>query len=106
MIRAERLDIVAEGKVPDDAGYALVQDVELVVPLSGLIDVEAELEKLGRERQKLEKDLARVRGKLGNEKFLNNAPEQVVEKERNKEAELQARLAKSEESVLRLKKLR
>ncbi len=105
MIRAEHLDIVAEGEVPDDAGHALVQDVELVVPLSGLIDVEAELAKLERERQKLEKELARVRGKLGNEKFLNNAPEQVVQKEGDKEAELQARLAKNEESVLRLNKL-
>jgi len=105
MVRAEKLEIVAEGTVPDDAGHALLADVELVVPLSGLIDVEAELAKLERERQKLDKELVRVKGKLTNEKFLNNAPEAVVEKERDKEAEFKVRLAKNEESVARLKKL-
>jgi len=106
MVRAEKLEIVERGTVPDDAGHALIQDVELVVPLSGLIDVEAELAKLDRERQKLDKELARVKGKLRNEKFLNNAPEAVVAKERDKEAEFKVRLAKNEESVARLKKLR
>lgn len=105
MIRAKRLDIAAEGRVPDDSGHALVQDVELAVPLTGLIDVEAELEKLDRENRKLENELIRVRGKLGNDKFLANAPENVVRKEREKEAELLARLAKGEESSVRLKKL-
>jgi len=105
MVRAEALDIVETAQVPDDAGHALVGDVELVVPLAGLIDVEAELEKLARERSKIEKELKRVRGKLGNEKFLANAPAAVVDKERAKEEELAARLAKNEESVARLRKL-
>ena len=105
MVRADKLEIVTEGMVPDDAGHALVQDVELVVPLSGLIDVEAELARLERERLKLDKELARVKGKLSNEKFLNNAPEEVVEKERDKETEFKVRLAKNKESVDRLKKL-
>lgn len=106
MVRAEALDIVETAQVPDDAGHALVGDVELVVPLTGLIDVEAELEKLARERSKIEKELKRVRGKLGNEKFLANAPAAVVDKERAKEEELAARLAKNEESVARLNKLK
>jgi len=67
--------------------------------------VEAELEKLARERKKVEQELKRVQGKLGNEKFLNNAPEAVVEKERGKLEELETRLAKNEESKARLMKL-
>ncbi len=106
MVRANGLEIVATGSVADDAGYALVQDVELVVPLQGLIDVEGELEKLEREQKKLEKELQRVSGKLANEKFLNNAPPAVVEKEKGKEAELQARMEKNRESTERLNKLR
>ncbi len=105
MVRAEKLDIVDQGEVPDDAGHGMAGDVELVVPLAGLIDVEAELEKLARERKKLDKELARVSGKLKNEKFLANAPVAIVAKERAKEEELQAKLAKNDESVARLNKL-
>ena len=76
------------------------------MPLAGLIDVEAELEKLARERKKVEKDLQRVIGKLGNEKFLSNAPDVVVEKEKGKQVELENRLAKNAESEARLMKLK
>ena len=106
MVRANNFSIVAEGTVPDDAGHALVQDVELVVPLKGLIDVEGELEKLEREKGKLDKELARIVGKLGNEKFMRNAPADVVAKEKDKEAEIRARLEKNIESTERLSKLR
>ncbi len=105
MTRAKRLDIVERSPVPDDAGHALFQDVEMVVPLRGLIDVEAELDKLARERKKLEKELARVTGKLANEKFLANAPAAVVDKERAREAELRRRLEKNAESTARLNRL-
>jgi valyl-tRNA synthetase len=76
------------------------------VPLKELIDVDAELDKLARERKTLEQDLQRVRGKLGNEKFLSNAPADVVEKEQAKLEELRNRLAKNEESRERLGKVR
>ena len=106
MVRAGKLAIEAEGTVPDDAGHALVQDVELVVPLKGLIDVAGELEKLAKEQAKLDKELARIVAKLGNDQFMANAPAAVVAKERDKEAEVRARLAKTAESIERLNKLR
>ena len=59
MTKAEELAIVAAGAVPNDAGHALVGDVELVVPLRDLLDVAGELEKLARERAKLEAERAR-----------------------------------------------
>jgi valyl-tRNA synthetase len=105
MIRAESIELVSSGQVPDDAGHAMVQDIELVIPLTGLIDVEAELEKLDREKSKIEKELQRVNGKLSNDKFLNNAPEAVVAKEKEKQDELTSRLAKNDESRQRLQKL-
>ena len=106
MVRAKNITVAASGSVPDDAGHTMVQDIELVVPLSGLIDVAAELEKLDREQAKLDKELQRVRGKLGNEKFLGNAPAEVVAKEKEKLVELEAHLAKNQESVTRLQNLR
>jgi valyl-tRNA synthetase len=104
MTRAESIELAESGIVPDDAGHALVSGVEVVVPLKELIDVEAELDKLARERKTLEQDLQRVNGKLGNENFLSNAPPDVVAKEQAKLEELNARLAKNEESRERLGK--
>jgi valyl-tRNA synthetase len=75
------------------------------VPLKGLIDVAGELEKLAREQAKLEKEVERITGKLANEKFMSNAPDAVVQKERDKAVELQAHLAKTLESIERLRKL-
>ena len=105
MARAEKIEIVLEGTIPDDAGHALVEDVELAIPLAGMIDIRAELEKLGRDRGKLEKELAKASGKLANEKFITNAPPAVVEKEKTKLAELKTRLDKNAESELRLEKI-
>lgn len=103
--RAEQVRIVAEGTVPDDAGHALVQDVELVVPLKGLIDVAGELEKLAREQARLEKELERILAKLANDSFMSKAPEAVITKERAKEAEIRSRSAKILESMERLSQL-
>ena len=105
MARTESLEIMASGIVPDDAGHVLLGDMEIFVPLKGLIDVEAELAKLAREHKKIDKELVRVVGKLRNRKFLDNAPEAVVLKEKDKQKELETRLAKNAESVARLRKL-
>ncbi|VAW34311.1 Valyl-tRNA synthetase, partial [hydrothermal vent metagenome] len=105
MTRTDTLHILAAGTVPDDAGHCLVQNIEVFVPLRGLIDAGGELAKLERGRVKLAKKLQQVSAKLGNEKFLRNAPAEVVGKERGKEAELLARLEKNAESSARMKKL-
>jgi len=105
MARTESLEITASGIVPDDAGHVLLGDMEIFVPLKGLIDVEAELAKLAREHKKIDKELMRVMGKLRNRKFLDNAPEAVVLKEKDKQKELETRLDKNAESVARLRKL-
>jgi len=102
MTRLESLSVAAEGDKPDDAGTYIYQDIEMYVPLKGLVDVEKEREKLERERNKIEKSLKQINGKLGNEKFLANAPAEIVEKEKGKQAELEAKLAKIAEAEKRL----
>ncbi len=62
----------------------LVGDLQVLVPMAGLIDVAAELARLDKELEKATKDLKRVQGKLGNEKFTANAPAEVVAKEQEK----------------------
>ncbi len=90
---------------PDDAATYIFNDIEIFVPLEGLVDVDSELAKLGRDRAKVESSLKQVNGKLSNEKFLANAPEAVVAKEKGKKEELEARLVRIEEAEQRLHKI-
>jgi len=62
----------------------LVGEMEVLVPMAGLIDKEAEITRLKKEIDKVKKELSRLNGKLGNEKFISNAPSDVVKKERVK----------------------
>ncbi|MEA3468290.1 MAG: valine--tRNA ligase [Thermodesulfobacteriota bacterium] len=102
MTRLESLTVAAEGEKPSDAATYIYQDLEIYVPLKGLVDVEKERAKLERERNKIEKSLKQINGKLGNKKFLANAPPEIVEKEKGKQAELEAKLAKVAEAERRL----
>ena len=79
--------------------------MEIYVPLKGRVDVEKETAKLTRERQKVEAKLTQINAKLTSEKFLNNAPADVVMKEKEKKEELDATLAKIAESEQRLNDL-
>jgi valyl-tRNA synthetase len=74
--------------VPEQAAHAITKGVEVFVPLKGLIDVDKEVARQEKELSLVEKDLGRVRGKLGNPGFLDKAPADVVVKERAKEEEL------------------
>jgi len=62
----------------------LVGKMEVLVPMAGLIDKDAEVSRLNKEIEKLDKDIGRIEGKLSNQKFVANAPEAVVAKEREK----------------------
>ena len=60
--------------------------------MAGLIDVDAELKRLSKEIEKLSSDVQKLSGKLSNDKFVANAPEEVVTKERNKLSDMQGAL--------------
>jgi valyl-tRNA synthetase len=63
---------------------ALAGDLEILVPMAGLIDVDAELARLDREIDKISIEVKKLSGKLSNAKFVDNAPDEVVAKERQK----------------------
>ena len=91
----------AEDEIPPCA-TGLAGDMEILVPMAGLIDVAAEMARLDKEIGKLNNEIKRLSGKLGNEKFVANAPEAVVAKEREKLADYQTSLAKLDEQKAKI----
>ena len=96
------LEVTEEAPV---AATALVGDLEILVPMSGLIDQDAELARLAKEAEKLAKDLSRLTGKLNNASFIEKAPADVVAKEREKMLALENALSKLQAQELRIKNM-
>ena len=85
------------------AAAFIVKTTQYFVPLGGLIDVEAERQKMGEELTYLEGFLASVMKKLSNERFVSSAPEKVVANERAKKADAEAKIAAIKERLEQLK---
>ena len=96
------ISIVTE-KDANSAAF-LVGTTEYAVPLGNNIDVEAELAKLNEDLKYMQGFLRTVMGKLGNERFVNNAPAQVVELERKKKADAESKIKSIEERIAALSK--
>ena len=93
LTRATRVTIVPESDRPADAAVTVLADVEVILPLEGLIDRKAEAERHRKRLADLGKQLAANEGKLGNPSFVNKAPAEVVESIRAKVSELTAQRA-------------
>ena len=105
LARLESIEWLAPEAEAPVAATALVGELELLVPMAGLIDKDSELARLGKEIEKLEKEQARLQGKLGNSSFVDRAPAEVVARERDKLAAQQQALEKlrrQEEHIARL----
>ena len=94
LARLESITVLKEGEEAPASAAAVVGEMEILIPMAGLIDKEAELARIAKAMGKLEQDVARFKGKLSNEKFVSNAPEAVIEKEKAKLADSESQLAK------------
>ena len=101
MANLSAINIVVE-KDPTAAAFMVGTD-EYAVPLGNMIDVEAEIQKMEAQLQHLEGFLAGVKKKLSNERFVANAPEQVVALERKKQSDSEEKIAALKESIAALK---
>ena len=101
----ESVELLADSDEPPAAATALLGELRLLVPMKGIIDVDAERARLDKQKQKVAADLARTKAKLGNEKFVNNAPPAVVTQEREREAEFGKVLAQLDEQIEKLAEL-
>ncbi len=91
LAKIAQIDWLAADDAVPLAATALAGELEILVPMAGLIDKDVEITRLNREIGKLESDLTRLQGKLGNAAFVDKAPAAVVAKEQDKmQAQLQA----------------
>ncbi|MEJ2629769.1 MAG: valine--tRNA ligase [Acidihalobacter sp.] len=105
LARLENIDYLMDGQTAPEAATALVGEMRVLIPLAGLIDKEAELERLGREISKLETNLDRCRAKLANANFVERAPAEVVEQERGRVTDMEGSLARLHEQRTRISAL-
>jgi valyl-tRNA synthetase len=96
-------DISFADAAPQGAVQLVIRGEVAALPLKGVIDLAAERSRLAKEMAKADADIARVDAKLGNPNFVSRAPEEVVEEEKEKREEAQARKAKIAEALERLK---
>ncbi|WP_339522686.1 valine--tRNA ligase [Pseudomonas sp. EA_35y_Pfl2_R111] len=94
LAKLESVRVLEAGEEAPMSATALVGDMQVLVPMAGLIDKDAELARLDKEITRLSGEVQRVGGKLSNEGFVAKAPAEVLDKERAKLAEAEQALSK------------
>ncbi|MCO6474352.1 MAG: valine--tRNA ligase [Melioribacteraceae bacterium] len=94
LARINKLTADVNADKPKASASSVIKDCEIYVPLEGVIDLDVEKSRLSKEISRLEGALKSVNEKLANEKFVNNAPKDVVEKEKTKQDDWNASLIK------------
>ncbi|MDF7627260.1 valine--tRNA ligase [Lactobacillaceae bacterium L1_55_11] len=102
-VKPHTLTIGASIDLPKLAMSQVISGAEIYVPLAGLIDIDAETKRLEGELDRFNKEVKRAEGKLSNEKFVNSAPEAVVQGERDKLADWQAKYDATQKHLDELK---
>lgn len=103
LAKLESIEILPVGVKAPPSATALVGEMEIMIPMAGLIDKDAELARLAKAADKLSADAKRTEGKLSNENFVSKAPAAVIEKEKTKLADAQMQLRKIQEQVEAIK---
>ncbi len=98
LARLENLQQLNANDPSPEAATAIVGDLEIFIPLAGLIDVEAESKRLLKEIEKLEKEKALYKKKLDNESYTQKAPSEIVQQERERLSQAEAALYKLREN--------
>jgi valyl-tRNA synthetase len=98
--------LLAGSQAAPISAVSLLGNLEILVPMAGLIDPEAELERLARRRRKAETDLQKLAAKLANGQFASNAPADIVAKDQQRLEELRTEIAQLSAQTARVTKLK
>ena len=105
LARTESVEILPDDARAPESAMALVGEMKVLIPISGLIDKDAELARLEKEIGRLRTDLERTEKKLENPSFVDKAPPAVVQKERDKATDQRASIAKLTEQEHKIRSL-
>lgn len=92
LARIENIDIEKDIAKPDQSAVSIIGDIEIFLPLGGIIDVEKEKKRLADKIAEINRFLANIDSKLSNENFVSKAPKDVIEKEKERKAILMTEL--------------
>ncbi|KRM59237.1 valyl-tRNA synthetase [Secundilactobacillus malefermentans DSM 5705 = KCTC 3548] len=99
----KQLEIGANVEAPKLSMTGIILNAEIYVPLEELVDLDDEAKRLEKEIAKFESEVKRAKGKLANERFVSNAPDSVVEAERQKQTDNEAKLQATKDRLADLK---
>lgn len=103
LCNVENISLLSEaGSQPENSASVVASGVTLYLPLEGMLDIEVECKRLTSEKEKITQSMTKSEKMLGNEKFVSNARPDVVQKERDRLAELQASIAQIDERLASL----
>ena len=105
LAKLESITWLDANQTAPESATALVGEMKLLIPMAGLIDAQAEKQRLGKEIDKKHQEHERIEKKLQNPNFVEKAPANVVEKERNKLKDIQSTIDNLREQLAKIEKL-
>ena len=99
LVSAQDVDVIDDVSQAPLSIKQVVGDIELMIPMAGFVNIQAEIERVQKQKDKIEKDIARIQGKLSNDNFVSKAPESVVLKEKEKCDAMESLLLKIDEQI-------
>ena len=91
--RFESIEVVANDEPAPESATAIVDDMKVLIPLGSFIDANAEIQRLNKELQKAEKDIAGLAARLNNKAFIDKAPDAVIEKAQQQMSDAESTLS-------------
>ncbi|WP_455202995.1 valine--tRNA ligase [Kaarinaea lacus] len=105
LAKAESIKWLDNTEQAPESAACLVGNMKVLIPMAGLIDKDAEITRLGKELEKLEKERQFVENKLNNANFVERAPAQVVDKEKQRQTEISSAIENLKTQLARIQKL-
>ncbi len=99
----EKIEIGNDLTIPTLSLSSVISDATIYIPLEELVNLDDEMKRLDKEAKKYESEVTRAKKKLGNPKFVDNAPESVVTEQQNKLADYEAKLSATNERLAEIK---